>query len=43
MVAALVGIIFIGIYPQPLIALAQKLVPVVVTAPAASNIPTDSQ
>jgi NADH-quinone oxidoreductase subunit N len=43
MVAALLGIIFIGIYPQPLIALAQKLVPVVVTAPAASNIPTDSQ
>jgi NADH-quinone oxidoreductase subunit N len=45
MVAALAGIIFIGVYPQPLIALAQKLVPAAATAtvPAASNIPTNSQ
>jgi len=27
MVAALVGILFIGIYPQPFIVLAQKLIP----------------
>jgi NADH-quinone oxidoreductase subunit N len=38
MVAALVGIIFIGIYPQPLILLAQKLLPAQATAaPAASK------
>jgi NADH-quinone oxidoreductase subunit N len=41
MVAALVGIIFIGVYPQPLIVLAQKLLPATAAAaPAASkNIP----
>ena len=38
MVAALVGIIFIGIYPQPLIVLAQKLLPAqAAAAPATSN------
>jgi len=38
MVAALVGIIFIGVYPQPLIVLAQKLLPATaVAAPAASK------
>lgn len=41
MVAALVGILFIGIYPQPLIVLAQKLFPAV--AAAASNVPPTSQ
>src|SRR5438876_555773 len=45
MVAALVGIIVIGIYPQPFIVLAQKLIPATnaPTTPAASNIPTGSQ
>src|SRR5205085_518998 len=45
MVAALVGIIVIGVYPQPLIVLAQKLIPATTTpaTPAASNIPTGSQ
>src|SRR5437660_5984199 len=45
MVAALVGIIVIGVYPQPFIALAQKLIPAVAatTTPAASNIPQGSQ
>jgi len=38
MVAALVGIIFIGVYPQPLIVLAQKLLPApAAVAPAASK------
>jgi NADH-quinone oxidoreductase subunit N len=38
MVAALVGIIFIGVYPQPLIVLAQKLLPgPAAVAPAASK------
>jgi len=41
MVAALVGVIFIGVYPQPFIALAQKLIPAA-TVPA-SKLPTDSQ
>ena len=41
MVAALVGVIFIGVYPQPFIALAQKLIPAV--AVPASKVPTDSQ
>jgi NADH-quinone oxidoreductase subunit N len=41
MVAALVGILFIGVYPQPFIVLAQKLIPA--TAPATSNIPANSQ
>jgi NADH-quinone oxidoreductase subunit N len=45
MVAALIGIIFIGVYPQPLIALAQKLLPAQTTiaTPAASNNPAASQ
>src|SRR5215831_1501421 len=41
MVAALVGIIFIGVYPQPFIALAQKLIPA--AAGTASKVPSDSQ
>jgi NADH-quinone oxidoreductase subunit N len=36
LVATLVGILFIGLYPQPFIVLAQKLFPSQVTAPAAS-------
>ena len=43
MVAALIGILFIGVYPQPFIVLAQKLMPAVVSAPAASNLPPGSQ
>jgi len=45
MVAALVGIIFIGVYPQPLIVLAQKLIPAAAAAaaPASSNVPGSSQ
>ena len=45
MVAALVGIIFIGVYPQPLIVLAQKLWPTQSAAatPAASNNPAIPQ
>jgi NADH-quinone oxidoreductase subunit N len=43
MVAALIGILFIGVYPQPFIVLAQKLMPAVASAPAASNIPPGSQ
>jgi len=42
MVAALIGILFIGVYPQPFIVLAQKLMPAVASAPAA-NIPPGSQ
>ena len=44
-VAALVGIIIIGIFPQPLIVLAQKLLPgpAAAAAPAASNNPAASQ
>jgi len=40
MVAALVGIIFIGVYPQPLIVLAQKLLPAQVQTPppASKNV-----
>ncbi|HEX3229987.1 MAG TPA: NADH-quinone oxidoreductase subunit N [Pyrinomonadaceae bacterium] len=43
MVAALVGIIFIGVYPQPLIVLAQKLLPATATAPpaASKNVPPE--
>ena len=37
MIASLVGIIFIGIYPQPFIVLAQKLIP---SQPAASSAPS---
>ena len=39
LVFSLIGIIVIGIYPQPFIALAQKLIPAsaAVTAPTASN------
>ncbi|MDX6404191.1 MAG: NADH-quinone oxidoreductase subunit [Blastocatellia bacterium] len=36
LVATLVGILFIGLYPQPFIVLAQKLFPSQVAAPAAS-------
>jgi NADH-quinone oxidoreductase subunit N len=45
LVAALVGIIIIGIFPQPLIVLAQKLLPgpAAAAAPAASNNPAASQ
>ncbi|HBB97802.1 MAG TPA: NADH-quinone oxidoreductase subunit N [Blastocatellia bacterium] len=46
MVAALVGIIVIGVYPQPFIVLAQKLIPAIATTaapPAASNNPAASQ
>src|SRR6266566_2825184 len=45
MIAALVGIIIIGVYPQPFIVLAQKLIPATTApaTPAASNIPTGSQ
>lgn len=42
LVAALVGILFIGIYPQPFIALAQKLMPAqpaVIAPPASNNLP----
>src|SRR4051812_2514891 len=44
MVAALIGIIFIGVYPQPFIVLAQKLMPAATAAkpaaPEASSNPT---
>jgi len=45
MVAALVGIIVIGVYPQPFIVLAQKLIPAIAATatPAASNNPAASQ
>jgi NADH-quinone oxidoreductase subunit N len=44
MVAALVGILLIGIYPQPLILLAQKLMPAsAATTPAASANQAPSQ
>src|SRR2546427_2110659 len=45
MVVALLGILFIGIYPQPFILLAQKLIPATTatTAPATSNNPAASQ
>src|SRR2546421_4176846 len=45
LVATLVGILFIGVYPQPFIVLAQKLFPAqaATTTPAASNIPSGSQ
>lgn len=43
MIAALVGILFIGIYPQPFIVLAQKLMPAVTASPAASNVLPGSQ
>jgi len=39
MVAALVGILFIGVYPQPFIVLAQKLIPAV-AAPVTPATPT---
>jgi NADH-quinone oxidoreductase subunit N len=38
LVASLVGILFIGVYPQPFIVLAQKLFPTQITAPAASKV-----
>jgi NADH-quinone oxidoreductase subunit N len=37
LVASLAGILFVGVYPQPFIVLAQKLFPAQVTAPAASQ------
>ena len=37
MIASLIGIIFIGVYPQPFIVLAQKLIP---SQPAASSAPS---
>ncbi len=40
LVATLVGILFIGVYPQPFIILAQKLFPAQVTAPAATKVGT---
>jgi len=45
MVAALVGIIFIGVYPQPLIVLAQKLLPApaATATPAAANAPARAE
>lgn len=46
MLAALVGIIVIGVYPQPFIVLAQKLIPAIAATappPAASNNPAASQ
>lgn len=39
LVAALVGILFVGVYPQPFIVLAQKLFPAAqITTPAASKV-----
>jgi NADH-quinone oxidoreductase subunit N len=38
MIASLIGIIFIGVYPQPFIVLAQKLMP---SQPAASSAPSN--
>lgn len=45
LVFSLIGILFIGVYPQPFIALAQKLMPApaAVTAPTVSNNPAPSQ
>ena len=44
MVAALVGVILIGVYPQPLIQLAQKLLPAqAAAAPSTSNNPPPAQ
>src|SRR5687768_8743087 len=45
LIAALVGILFIGIYPQPFIALAQKLMPsaAATVAPAVPNTPAPSE
>ncbi len=39
MIASLIGIIFIGVYPQPFIVLAQKLIP---SQPAASSAPSNA-
>ena len=39
MIASLIGIVFIGIYPQPFIVLAQKLMP---SQPAASSAPSNA-
>ena len=38
MIASLIGIVFIGVYPQPFIVLAQKLIP---STPAASSAPSN--
>jgi len=37
LVATLVGVLFIGVYPQPFIVLAQKLFPTVITTPATTK------
>jgi len=37
MIASLIGILFIGVYPQPFIVLAQKLFPSQTSAPAAAQ------
>src|SRR5215813_13570733 len=42
MVAALVGILLIGVYPQPLIVLAKKLLPAPAAAPAAPAASNDA-
>ncbi len=43
MVVALVGILFIGIYPQPFIVLAQKLIPAAAAVAAPTTPPASSQ
>ena len=42
LVAAMVGVVVIGVYPQPFIVLAQKLFPASVTTPAALKAPAPS-
>jgi NADH-quinone oxidoreductase subunit N len=42
MVAALIGIIFIGVYPQPFIVLAQKLIPATAATTPAASAPANS-
>lgn len=42
LVATLVGILFIGVYPQPFIVLAQKLFPTLVTTPKALSTSPDT-
>jgi hypothetical protein len=39
MVAALIGILFIGVFPQPFIVLAQKLIPAVAASAAPASQP----
>jgi hypothetical protein len=38
LVATLAGILFIGVYPQPFIVLAQKLFPTQITNPGPSSV-----